>query len=89
MNGSQSFCTIYAKSHNAARESNATRARHCCSSRKIHKNIRVKDQNILFDFSPQVQTLLPTLSQILYFHLRIYVFRQYGDTQNTFTERMT
>jgi hypothetical protein len=43
---------------------------------KSIKMFRVKDQNILFDFSPQVQTLLPTLSQILYFHLRIYVFRQ-------------
>jgi hypothetical protein len=47
-------------------------------------------QSILSDFPSQIRTplLILSLSLILDFHLRIYIFRQRGDTQKTLAERM-
>jgi hypothetical protein len=60
---------------------------HWCSSRKITLTV-FEFKNKIFDFSSQIQTLLPTLSEILYYHVHIYVFRQHGNTQDILAERI-
>jgi hypothetical protein len=41
-----------------------------------------------FDFLPQIQTILPTVSNPLFMFV-LTVFRWHDDTQNTLEERMT
>jgi hypothetical protein len=53
----------------------ATRASLVRLAQDTFNNVRFEEQNIIFDISPQIQTTRPTLPQIQYFYLRIYVFK--------------